>query len=156
MPETSTMLAAIEQRSSTPELVALAGFLAGYGEVTRKSYATDLRMFATWCGDSRLGLFDIKRAHIEIVRSVNGREWSDALNNLSQALHDHVVLQVLQRRNNSSTVIPQSTSGVRKSTMTNSGIDAPFGAQSDRARPASLRPVVIGVAAAIAAVGRAP
>jgi hypothetical protein len=31
------------------ERVAIAGFLAGDCDCTRASYATDLRMFATWC-----------------------------------------------------------------------------------------------------------
>lgn len=31
------------------EMLAVAGFLAGYGGSTRVSYATDLRLFAAWC-----------------------------------------------------------------------------------------------------------
>ena len=60
------MLAVIEQPSSSRELVAIAGLLASYGEATRRSYATDLRMFAAWCTEGRLGLFEVKRAHIEL------------------------------------------------------------------------------------------
>jgi integrase/recombinase XerD len=46
--------------------VAAAGFLAGYSGATRVSYTTDLRLFATWCDDRRLGVFDIKRVHPEL------------------------------------------------------------------------------------------
>ena len=37
---------------SQAELAAVAGFLAGYCGATRTSYATDLRLFAEWCGES--------------------------------------------------------------------------------------------------------
>jgi len=43
------------------------GFLAGYWGCTRASYATDLRLFATWCHEGHLTLFSVKRAHIELV-----------------------------------------------------------------------------------------
>jgi integrase/recombinase XerD len=45
---------------------AAAGFLAGYSGSTRVSYTTDLRLFANWCGSRRLGVFDIKRVHLEL------------------------------------------------------------------------------------------
>ena len=48
------------------ELAAVAGFLAGYCGATRTSYATDLRLFAEWCRLGGLGLFSVKRAHLEL------------------------------------------------------------------------------------------
>lgn len=43
-----------------------AGFLAGYGGATRRSYATDLRIFADWCSEANLELFAVRRAHLEL------------------------------------------------------------------------------------------
>ncbi len=37
-----------------------------YCGATRKSYATDLRLFATWCHERRLTLFSVRRAHLEL------------------------------------------------------------------------------------------
>ena len=34
---------------------AVAGFLAGYRGSTRRSYDTDLRLFAAWCEEAKLG-----------------------------------------------------------------------------------------------------
>jgi integrase/recombinase XerD len=45
---------------------AIAGFLAGYCGSTRRSYATDLRLFGAWCGEANLPLFDVRRAHLEL------------------------------------------------------------------------------------------
>ncbi len=45
---------------------AIAGFLAGYCGATRRSYATDLRIFAAWCAEGKLELFAIRRAHLEL------------------------------------------------------------------------------------------
>ena len=36
----------------TPTRTAVAGFLAGYYGATRRSYATDLRIFSDWCGEA--------------------------------------------------------------------------------------------------------
>ena len=44
---------------------AFAGFLAGYGEVTRDAYSLDLRQGLWWCDSHDLKLFEVKRAHIE-------------------------------------------------------------------------------------------
>ena len=46
--------------------VAVAAFLAGYSSGTRVSYTTDLRIFAGWCHDHDLNLFNLKRAHLEL------------------------------------------------------------------------------------------
>ena len=45
---------------------AVAGYLAGFGESTRKSYGLDLRQWMYWCRDHDLRVFQVKRAHIEL------------------------------------------------------------------------------------------
>lgn len=42
--------------SGRSEVIAVAGFLAGYAGATRTSYATDLRVFADWCHERKLAL----------------------------------------------------------------------------------------------------
>lgn len=51
---------------ATQTRAAVAGFLAGYCGATRRSYATDLRIFAAWCEEPRLKLFNVRRAHLEL------------------------------------------------------------------------------------------
>ena len=48
------------------DAVAIAGFLAGYCGATRRSYATDLRLFSSWCREANLTLFSVRRAHLEL------------------------------------------------------------------------------------------
>lgn len=48
------------------ESMAVAGFLAGYCGSTRRSYATDLRLFSVWCHEANLTLFNVRRAHLEL------------------------------------------------------------------------------------------
>jgi integrase/recombinase XerD len=55
-----------ENQSELAEAMAIAGFLAGYCGATRRSYATDLRLFAAWCHEGRLTLFGVRRAHLEL------------------------------------------------------------------------------------------
>ena len=43
------------------ERVAVAAFIAGYTNPTRQSYGTDLRIFAGWCHDHGINLFEVKR-----------------------------------------------------------------------------------------------
>jgi site-specific recombinase XerD len=50
---------------TSPERVALAGFLAGYSGLTREAYTLDLRQFATWCAEQHLALFGARRGDIE-------------------------------------------------------------------------------------------
>ena len=50
---------------STPERLALAGFLAGYNGLIRQAYELDLRQYASWCHTRHLRLFDARRADIE-------------------------------------------------------------------------------------------
>ncbi len=45
---------------------AVAGFSAGYCGSTRRSYATDLRLFAAWCKEAKLELLKVRRAHLEL------------------------------------------------------------------------------------------
>lgn len=47
------------------EGVAVAAFIAGYTDPTRRSYATDLRIFAGWCHDHGITLLNVKRPHLE-------------------------------------------------------------------------------------------
>ena len=46
--------------------LAVAGYLARYSAPTRRSYTTDLRQFFSWCAQVELGIFELKRAHIEL------------------------------------------------------------------------------------------
>ena len=57
----STDLVLVEDASGWAEASAVAGFLAAYRGNTRTSYATDLRLFAAWCRQANLGLFDVRR-----------------------------------------------------------------------------------------------
>ncbi len=56
----------VTDRGLQDERIAVTAFLAGYCGCTRASYATDLKMFATWCHDGHLTLFSVRRAHIEL------------------------------------------------------------------------------------------
>jgi hypothetical protein len=47
------------------ERLALVGFLAGYRGTTRDAYRMDLRLFATWCAEHGMALFEVRRADIE-------------------------------------------------------------------------------------------
>ena len=54
--------------------LAVAGFLARYSGPTRRSYTTDLRQFFSWCASVELGVFDLRRGHIELwARSMEER-----------------------------------------------------------------------------------
>jgi len=61
----STALATIQPAFTTPERLALAGFLARYRGLTREAYALDLRQFTTWCRARSVALFAVRRADIE-------------------------------------------------------------------------------------------
>ena len=57
-----------------PALMAVAGFLAGYGGTTKSGYTIDLRSWWQWCMDRGLHPFEIKRPHIELyVREIEER-----------------------------------------------------------------------------------
>jgi integrase/recombinase XerD len=61
----STSLATIQPAFTEAERVALAGFLAGYRDLTREAYALDLRQFSSWCRTRSVALFAVRRADIE-------------------------------------------------------------------------------------------
>lgn len=72
----STSLVLYDRRTADPEVIALAGFLAGYGGRTREAYALDLRQFFAWCSDRQLRLFDAHRTDIELYASeLEERGW---------------------------------------------------------------------------------
>ena len=71
---------------ATQTRAAVAGFLAGYCGATRRSYATDLRLFAAWCEEAKLELFSVRRAHLELFgrwMEENGRMSSTVARRLS-------------------------------------------------------------------------
>ncbi len=61
-----TSLVLYDPRTADPEVMALAGFLAGYTGRTREAYALDLRQFVAWCEARRLRLFGAHRTDIEL------------------------------------------------------------------------------------------
>jgi integrase/recombinase XerD len=65
---TTTQLPALVDRDYDSFAVrqAMAAFLAGYGESTREAYSLDLRQWVRWCASHDLGVFEVKRAHIEL------------------------------------------------------------------------------------------
>jgi len=67
VPMTSTAIVVAEHDAlfSPVEEAALAGFLAGYGGLTREAYELDLRQWAAWCAEHHLALFGARRADIE-------------------------------------------------------------------------------------------
>lgn len=46
---------------------AVAGYLAGFRESTRKAYGLDLRQWLGWCRTHDLVVFQARRAHIELL-----------------------------------------------------------------------------------------
>jgi hypothetical protein len=61
----TTILAVRETLFSTEEELALIGFLAGYGGLTREAYQLDLRQYVSWCTERGISLFGARRADIE-------------------------------------------------------------------------------------------
>src|SRR5437868_5497182 len=69
----TTALATIQPVFTDAERVALAGFLAGYRDLTREAYALDLRQFTSWCRARSVALFAVRRANIEsFARDLEG------------------------------------------------------------------------------------
>lgn len=62
----ATELSTFDDPTGRRELLVMAGFLAGYGTATRNSYATDLRIYAHWCAELGLCLFEVQRSHLEL------------------------------------------------------------------------------------------
>jgi integrase len=48
-----------------PDEGVIAGFLLGYRHRTRAAYLADLRDFRTWCPSVGIGLFGVRRMHVE-------------------------------------------------------------------------------------------
>jgi site-specific recombinase XerD len=53
------------QLFTAEERIALIGFLAGYGGLTREAYELDLRQYVHWCTEHRISLFEARRVDIE-------------------------------------------------------------------------------------------
>lgn len=65
--ESSSVLTVVWSDSDLASLgKVVAGFLAGFGESTRKAYALDLRQWIRWCRSHDLKVFEARRAHIEL------------------------------------------------------------------------------------------
>jgi len=65
------------QEHDTASWAAIA-FIASYAsDATRRTYATQLRLWMAWCADHRLDpLTDIRRPHIELyARQLEARGW---------------------------------------------------------------------------------
>jgi hypothetical protein len=65
------------------ERVAVAAFIAGYIDPTRRSYATDLRIFAGWCHDHGIDLLNVKRPHLETFA-----RWMEQEGRMASKVHD--------------------------------------------------------------------
>jgi integrase/recombinase XerD len=86
------------------ERVAVAAFIAGYTEPTRRSYATDLRIFAGWCHDHGVYLLNVKRPHLETFArwmEQNGRMPSTIARRLStlSSFYKYCQLEDILNRN---------------------------------------------------------
>ena len=46
--------------------LAAAGFLARYSGSTRYSYSGDMRQFFAWCAQVNVGVFEVRRGHLEL------------------------------------------------------------------------------------------
>jgi len=65
--ESSSVLTVVWSDSDLASLgKVVAGFLAGFGESTRKAYALDVRQWIQWCRGHHLRVFEAKRAYIEL------------------------------------------------------------------------------------------
>jgi hypothetical protein len=60
-----TALVTIQPVFTDAKRLALAGFLAGYRDLTREAYTLDLRQFTAWCRARSVPLFSVRRADIE-------------------------------------------------------------------------------------------
>jgi hypothetical protein len=63
---TGVAVVRVDDHDGRNEELAVAGFLAGYCGSTRRSYATDLRLYASWCHETNLTLFSVRRTHLEL------------------------------------------------------------------------------------------
>ena len=66
MAATTSSVVLYDPQDTSPEVRAVAGYLAGFSERTREAYTLDLRMFYRWCDEHRLALLEVSRTHIEL------------------------------------------------------------------------------------------
>ena len=62
----SSSVVLYDPHTTDREVIAAAGFLAGYSGRTREAYTLDLRQFVGWCREHGIGLFEVRRAAIEL------------------------------------------------------------------------------------------
>lgn len=62
----SSSVVLYDPHTTDREVITAAGFLAGYSGRTREAYTLDLRQFVAWCRQHDIGLFDVRRAEIEL------------------------------------------------------------------------------------------
>jgi hypothetical protein len=68
MTELQSLSVAVEVQQelfTTPEELALTGFLAGYSGLTLDAYRLDLRQFVAWCTERDIRIFGARRVDIE-------------------------------------------------------------------------------------------
>jgi site-specific recombinase XerC len=120
------------------ERVAVAAFIAGYTDPTRRSYATDLRIFASWCHDHGINLLNVKRPHLETFArwmEQEGRMASTIGRRLStfSSFYKYCQVEDILDKN------PPSTSAVRGFTTNH----APSGWIATNSAPCSSRPASV-------------
>jgi integrase/recombinase XerD len=62
---TSTAIVPFDPVFADRKRLALGGFFAGYGGLTRDAYELDLHQCVAWCDDHNLELFQARRVDIE-------------------------------------------------------------------------------------------
>jgi site-specific recombinase XerD len=76
---TGTLACPGDELFTSPEALALSGFLAGYSGLTRDAYALDLRQYVAWLTGVGIRLFETRRVHIEaFARELEARGRSRA------------------------------------------------------------------------------
>jgi hypothetical protein len=61
----TTAVAVLPVLFTREEELTIAGFLAGYGGLTREAYTLDLRQYVSWCTEHRVSVFGARRSDIE-------------------------------------------------------------------------------------------
>ena len=118
------------------ERVAVAAFIAGYTDPIRRSYATDLRIFAAWCHDHGINLLNVKRPHLEKRGTSGGWNkkavWRPRSDAGCRRCHRSTSTA---RPKTSSTRTPHSTFAVRRFTTNH----APSAWTATKSAPSSFR-----------------
>lgn len=74
----SSSVVLYDPHTTDREVIAAAGFLAGYSARTREAYTVDLRQFVSWCR-AHGRLFEVRRAEIELyARQPEEMGWARA------------------------------------------------------------------------------